>query len=797
MLFDLRFAFRSLTRNRSFTLVTVLTLALGIGSAAAIFNVTDWILFRAAKFPNDVFLIAGQNDNIPFIPSRSDFLTRAYEGQNNVVAEFAKAATMTGNIVIDGQPVATNWGGVSTGFFPMLGIVPSLGRGFLPGEDVEGRDRVVVVSHRFWQRHLGGSRDALGRKITVGDAVCTVVGVLREAQTLPAFSPNDIFRPLTYRVDPEQPWLPALYLLGRLRPSVTREQAQQALQAVKVEWPASVRQYRLNDRPVLHSLTEVNQIRRSEIYWMMLGAVGFLYAIACLNVSNLMLVRVLGHRREFSIRLALGGGRWRIIRLLAIESVLLALLGSLAGLLVTNWIFPLLLGAANNSAFSSDSSTWTLSWRAVGVMSLLTIVTSLLIVAIPSFRILRSDISAGLKDGGTAAGESPALARLRGAFVILQAAFAIILLAGAGLMIRTIHNLKKVDLGFDPAGRAKVQLGFPLDYPSAWEPRLARLREIQAQLTRIPGVRAAGFGMDMILPGYYFPTYIIEGPEGRPIKAAMTGFGIGYQDASGLTLKRGHWLTQAWGKEIMVNESFARACWPDKDPVGQLVRPVNSSTAHEPGWTGWVVAGVVGDVRSTMREQPGNYLYGPEGWGPSDFDTFVVRLSRNYDEAIAGLIRRELYAFDSRIVVHQIVPLGQLRDTTLWAERMTDSVLKMLAGIALALTIVGIFSVLAYTVDQRKTEFGVRMALGATRRHLVKLVLRRGMVLTLIGVVLGSGGALMLTRYLQSLLFETSAQDPWVLGMVGLLLLLTSLLACILPARRATKVNIARLLRSE
>jgi predicted permease len=799
MLSDLRFAFRTLARSRSFTLVTVLTLALGIGSAAAIFSVTDWILFRATKIPDDIYLIGGQDSRNAPMPIRMDFQQRAYEEQSNVMAAYEKAAYQTGNVVIEGQPVATTWLGVTPGLFPMLGVAPALGRGFLPGENVAGADQVVVVSHQFWRQHLGGKAEALGRKITVGDAVCTVVGVLREAQTMPPYFLNDIYRPLTYRVNPAMPWIPQLFVLGKLRPGVTREQAQQALRAVKVDVPAPLRQFVTGDVPVLSSMAEVNQLFRKEIYWVMLGAVGFLYAIACLNASNLMLVRMLGQRRELSIRLALGGGQWRIIRLLALESVTLAVLASLAGLLVANWFFPLLLSAAGNpGSVARDWTSWTLGWRVVGVMAGLTVTTSLLIVIIPAIRILRADINSGLKDGGAALGESRGLARLRGSFVVLQAAFAVILLSGAGLMIRTFDRLQKVDLGFDPAGRAKVQIGFPADYPAESEPRLARLREIQAELMHLPGVRAVGFGNDLLLPGYYFATFTLQGPEGKPIKAAMMNFNIGFHEAAGITLKRGRWLDKSNGNEIMVNETFARACWPGQDAVGQLVRPVEGGNGSgSADWKGWLVVGVIGDTRSTMREAPGNFLYGPEAWASFNFDTFIVRLSRDYDEAFASSIRRELYKFDTRIVVHRVMPLSRLREQQLWTERMADSVLKVLAGIATLLTVVGVFSVLAYTVDRRMGEFGVRMALGASRRDLMELVMRRGVLLTMAGIVLGLGGSLALTRYIKSLLFETSAQDPWVLAAVGALLLMTSVLACVLPARRAGTVDISRLLRSE
>lgn len=802
MLSDLRFVFRTLGRNRNFTLVTVLTLALGIGSAASIFSVADWVLFRANKYPDNLYLVGGQSSQNPFMPVRFDFQVRAYQEQTKVMAEFAKAAGMTGNIVIDGQPVATSWIGISANLFPLLGIAPGQGRGFLPGEEVDGSDQVVIVSHQFWKRHLGGADDALGRKITVGTAVCTVVGVLREGQMLPPYFLNDVFRPLAYRVDPALPWIPYLFLLGRLEPGVTREQAAAVLAAVKPDTPAMMASYLGDDRAALSSMAEVNKLFRAEIYWVLLGAVGFLYAIACLNASNLMLVRMLGQRRELSIRLALGGGRWRIIRLLALESVTLAVLASLAGLLIANWFFPLLLSATGSpGAAGRNWAEWTLGWRVVGVMALLTGLTSVVLAILPGIRVLRTDINAGIKDGGAALGESRALGRLRGLLVVLQAAFAVILLTGAGLMIRTFQNLQQVDLGFAPDRLAKVQIGgLPQLYPrpEEWEKCLIRLREIQTELARVPGVQAVGFGQDVLLPGYYYPSHSLQGPGGRPVPAAMAGFNIGFQDAAGIKLKRGRWLNQQMGNEVLVNESLARALWPGmEDPVGQFIRPVAVDPSLPATWQGWSVVGIVADIRSTMRDPPHPHIYSPEGWGVANLSTFVVRLSRDFDVSLGDALRRRLYAFDPRLVVNQAMSISEYRDQQLWAERMANSVLKVLAGIALLLTVVGIFSVLAYTVDRRMGEFGVRLALGATPRDLMDLVMRRGVWLTLLGIGLGLGGALGCTHYINSLLFGTTAQDPWVLAAVGGLLLLTSVLACVLPARRATKVDITRLLRSE
>lgn len=799
MISDLRFVFRALMRNRGFTLVTVLTLALGIGSAASIFSVTDWILFRANKFPDNLYLIGGRGMETPFNPSRFAFMVQAYREQGEaVLSQMALASFQNGNVVVDGEPVATSRLGVSANIFAMLGVTPALGRTFREGEDAPGADQVVVVSHDFWKRRLGGDEGVIGRQITVDQAICTVVGVLREGQAMPTFLNNQVYQPLVFRVNPEQPWMHSYIVLGQLRPGVSREKATEAITRIPMDVPVPLRKFVEVNRLALAGLSEFDGFKRVEIYWMMLGAVGFLYAIACLNASNLMVVRMLGQRRELCIRLALGGGRWRIIRLLALECGTLALAGSLAGLLVANWLFPLLLNSAGGSMFSQrDWSSWALGWRVIGVMGLLTIITSLLIVLIPAWRVLRTDISAGLKEGGAALGESPALARLRGGLVIMQAAFAVILLAGAGLMIRTFQHLQRVDLGFDPAGLAKVMIGFPPDYPSGREARLARLREIQEELKRVPGVKSVGFGSDLLLPGYFYASHTFQRADGTSVRAGMATFGIGHQETSGLKLKSGRWLTQSMGNEVMVNESLARAMWPGQNPVGQFLKTVEANASAGADFKGWVVTGVVGDLRQSMREGPGNYVYGPERWAALGMNVFVVRFAGEYSEGLASGVRRGLFNFDGRIVVHQIEPYSRVQEHQLWAERMTGSVLKVLAGIALLLTVVGIFSVLAYTVDRRMGEFGVRLALGATRRDLVHLVVRRGVLLTLAGVVLGIGGTLALTRYLKALLFETSVNDPWVLAAVAGLLLGTSVMACVWPARRAARADVSRLLRSE
>jgi hypothetical protein len=362
-------------------------------------------------------------------------------------------------------------------------------------------------------------------------------------------------------------------------------------------------------------------------------------------------------------------------------------------------------------------------------------------------------------------------------------------------MVRTFQNLQEVDLGFDPTNRVKVQISLPPELMRDWEPWAARMREIQAQLQRIPGVQAASFGDDSLLPGYYFAGMGVLSPEGKTIKVAMCCQSLGHEAASGLRLKAGRWLDKSNGNDVMVNETLARTLWPGLDPVGQFLRSAQPNPGGGQDWKGWQVVGVVGDVRSTMREAPKSYLYAPEAWSRGSM--FVVKFKGEYSPAFAGQIKKSLYAFDHSLVVLQILPLTEVREQQLWMEKMANSVLKVLAGIALVLTIVGIFSVLAYTVDRRMGEFGVRMALGATRRDLVTLVMRRGVLLTGVGVVVGVGGALGLTRSLQSLLFEISPQSPLILVLVAVLLIFAAVLGCFWPALRATKADISKLLRSE
>ena len=792
---DLRYVMRSLCRARSFTLVTILTLALGIGSAAAIFSVVDWILFRPDGFPTDVYLV-GLGDKKSAQPSAMlwDVYLSAYRAQTNVFTEYGLSGYQVANVAIGGDPVQSSVVGVSPNFLPMMGIIPALGRGFLPGEDVEGRNDVVVISNHFSEQHFGGAEGALGRKITVGGRVCVVVGVLKPGQQLPPYCYSEVFRPLAYRPNPKTPWDPYLVVFGRLRPGVTPHQAEAALAGAKVDLPAPYSSYGTDKTPMLSTLAQLKKLNRPEIYWMLVGAVGFLYGIACLNATNLMLVRMLGMKREVSIRLALGGGRWRIIRLFLFESCTLSLAACVAGVFIANWLVPLFSVLAGTNAENASWTTWSLHWRAIVVLGATTVLTAGAIAVVPSIRVLRADIQAGLKDGGAAVGESVRLARVRGLFVILQAAFAVILLTGAGLMVRTFQKLQDVNLGFDTSQRVRVRLSFPSGYVEGNEERLALLERLQERLLRVPGVSSAVFGSDSLMAGWEGGGMEILRADGTTINVAPDFFPSDFRETSGLVLKRGRWLRTSEKVEVVINESLAKARFGREDPIGQIVKLKGMPLK---GPAGWLVVGVVADVRETVRTAPGNTIYCPGTWSPAAMTTFIVLMRGKPGREVEGVFRRAIYQFDPKIVTSQVDVMDDMRDKQLYFERFATAVLKVLSAIATVLTVIGFFSVLAYTVDQRMREFGVRMALGASPRNLAALVLRRALLLAGLGVATGVAGALALARYLQSLLYETPAYDPAVLALVVAALMVAASASCVLPAARAARVGVADLLRAE
>src|SRR5664280_1564028 len=493
---DAGFAVRSLGRARGFTLTVLTMLVLGIGIATVVFDLTTWILVFAQPYPHpeQLFLIGFKDKHTSNNPYQAAIQFQAYQEQTNVFSEYAVVTRDVTNALVAGEPTVANLIGTSVDCFRTLGIKPVLGRGFLPEEYRAGADNVVVITDLFWRKYFHAAPDVLGRQLLVDQQSCTVVGVLAVDQPIPPAFGGDVYRPLLLRPDAQNPFGSAVFIIGRLKPGVPSEQARAALSAVKLPplppWAAA---YFADQEPILMRPTDV---ARPEMYWVLAIAAALLYSIACFNAMNLMLVRLLGRRRELSIRLALGGTRGQIARLLPIERVALAFIASLGVTFAARWLFPPLFALITGNEGVRYQSYW--DARTLGCIVGLGLLAGLAIVLVPAWRLRTTEIGPGLKDGGAAAGDSRAVGRLGSSLAIFQAAFAVVLLAGAGLMVKSFERLHRVDLGFDPVGKVKVTISFPRGYDLKPEARLQLFERLQQRLAAIPGVRDVSFGQDSV-----------------------------------------------------------------------------------------------------------------------------------------------------------------------------------------------------------------------------------------------------------------------------------------------------------
>ena len=787
---DAEFAVRSLGRARGFTLTVLTMLVLGIGVATFVFDLTAWILVFAQPYPHpeQLYLVGFKDKHSSSNPYQSGLQFQAYQEQTNVFSEYAVVTHGVTNVLVDGEPTVANLIGTSIDCFRTLGIKPVLGRGFFPEEYQAGADNVVVITDLFWRKYLHAAPDILGHKLMIDQQPCTVVGVLAVAQSFPPNFAGDVYRPLVFTIDAQNPWGPGVSIIGRLKQGVTREQARGALSAIKLPTLSPSGRAFLADQETI--LLRPTDVARPDTYWVIAIAAGLLYSIACLNAMDLMLVRLVGRRQELSIRLALGGTRWQIARLLSVECIGLVLVASLIVTFAARWFFPPLIALIADSEPAKDSTFW--NGPTLGCIAVLGLLAAVAIVLAPVWRLMKAEINPGIKEGGAAAGESCTARRLKTSLVIFEAAFAVILLAGTGLMVQSFARLHRTNLGFDPWGKVKVMTGFPHGYHPKPEEQLQLYEGLQQRLASIPGVRAVSIGQDTLLAGSGLTIPLLM-PDGTYQLVAGTIVSANYLQAAGLTLRRGRWFSEKRGQyEVVINEALAKARFGNEDPIGKSFKLIASGDFNQP------VVGVVGNVKEeNVRSVPSLRFYVAEWVVPNGISTLLLRLDRDPGKEFAGLIRHTIYQFDPELIVIQVSSINEIIGNEMWAERQAFTILKVLSAIALALTVGGLFSVIAYTVDSRTKEFGVRMALGARPADLHRLVMTRGLATAGIGVAVGIAGALALTRFMQSLLFETTPYDPLVYAAVTLVLLAAAAAACWLPARRAARIDIAKLLRTE
>ena len=800
MLTDLRYAFRQLIKSPGFTAVTILTLALGIGACTAIFSVVNAVLLRPLDYPDPARLVVIRETQLPDFPEFSvsppNYLdwekqTKSYE---NLAAYSGSRINLTG----DGEPQQLIGVKATAHYFDVYGIKPVLGRTFLPEEDAPGKNHVVVLSYPFWQRVFGGAADAVGRPIQLNGEPYTVVGVAP-----PGFgiaSKVDAWMPMAF--DPKETandnrGAHYLNVAGRLRPGVTVAQAEAELKVLAAQlatqYPDSNKGWGIFLMPLQdYSVRDVRAV-----LYTLLGAVGCVLLIACANIANLLLARATARHREISIRAALGASRARLVRQLLTESVLLALCGGLAGMLLARWGLDALLALAPaNLPRVADIH---LDAGVLAFSLALSVLTGLVFGIAPAWLAARADVNEALKQGSRGSTEGGARGRLRSALVVLEVTFALMLLGGAGLLARSFMQLTHVDSGFTPENATVLRLSLPQKKYALPEQQTAFADALLERVKTLPGVQAVGLTHSMPLVGDYVLGFNIEGrPAIAPSDLPNTNYYAvtpDYFRAMGIRLMRGRVFTAQDNAKTprvaIINETLARQHFPNEDPIGKRINITNGPDTWRE------IVGIVGDIKQYGPDKAtSNQSYEPFAQVPFSSLNLVIRTS-GPPAALLSAIRPTVYAVDKDQPIGTIRPLEEIMADSIARQRFAMTLLTVFSAVALVIAAVGIYGVMAYSVVQRTGEFGIRMALGAQQRDVLRLVLVQGGKLIGLGLLIGLAATLAASRAMGSMLFNTSAQDPLTLGTITLLLGAVALVACLLPANRATKVNPIEALRAE
>src|SRR5215470_9428774 len=792
---DLRFGVRMLIKQPGFTLVAVVTLALGIGANTAIFSVTNAVLLRALPYPEPERLVRFCEINpgrgwLDFHVSAPNFTE--WRKQQSCCEQLAAYEFNTFNFTGSGEPERASALRVTADFFSVLGVAPAQGRNFLPEEEQAGSNHVAILSDGLWRRRFGADPNLIGRQVQLSGESYTVVGV-----TPPDFrftQGTELWTPLTLpQRGANGSYGHNLSVIGRLKPGVGLAQAQASMETIARQLEQQYPESNAGWGVLMNTFYDwivPEQIRRSML--TLFAAVGFVLLISCANVANLSLARASARRQEMAIRAAMGASRWRVIRQLLTESLLLSTLGGLVGSLLAFWCTDLI--KANTALNIPRLNETRLDLKALGFTFLVALGAGLIFGLAPAWQASRLELNETLKEGGRSGGGGKRQ-RLRGALVIAEVALALVLLVGAGLMIRSFTHLQNVPLGFGPNHVLTMRLALPTAKYGQGAPRVNFFDQLLQRLRATPGVIDASAINDLPLAGGGWAEEVtFEGrdaaPGGTPLPAEVNAVTPRYFHTMGIPLLAGRDFTEQdrgafWFGEspwtLIVNETFARRYWPNENPIGKRFR-----FGDNPFGT---VIGVVGDVRSQSLERearPAFYV----SYGHFSFPalTIVVRTGAP-PEAMTAALRAQVYALDHDLPVYNIRPMEQIVSNAAGQPRFQTLLLGLFSAAALLLAAIGIYGVMAYTITQRTHEIGVRMALGARTRDTLRHVLGQGMKLVLIGATLGLAGAFVAARALKSMLFGVSPADPLTFAAVTVFPTFVAFTACWIPARRATQVD--------
>jgi putative ABC transport system permease protein len=801
---DARYAVRQLRKSPGFTVVVVATLALGIGANTAIFSVANGVLIRNLPFqdPQRLALLwsVGRDDNRDQL-SFTD--VDDYRSQNhvfeNVVAFGNWSATFTGA----DTPARIPGMQVSDGYLSLMRVKPLLGRDFLPEEQIEGKDQVILLTYGLWQDRFAGDPQIVGKQLSLGGKPYTIVGVTpKDFPMLPVTlvdGPAQFYRPVAEKHDDKERLSRHLRAIARLKPGVSVEQAQADLEVVH--------RGLANQFPDEYSTTGVRVVKLGDdiasglrpALLVLLGAIAFLLLIACANVSNLLLARALARQKEIAIRSALGANRARLVRQVLTESVLLALCGGAGGILLAFWSTNVIVAIGRKVI--PQLAAVSLDGRVLAFTAGLSLVTGLLFGLFPALRVSAITLSDTLKEG--ARNISVSHDTFRKALATTEIALSLVLLAGAGLLVRSFSKLYGIDPGFRSDHLLTMDIGLPsAKYPEGTDKPLAFYRDLLGRINALPGVERAG-AVNVLPLGANFDTAGTE-PEGfvhgpgetpYPERYIVTP---GYLAAVGIRLVRGRLLTEADQQNaplvVLISNTAAERWWPHQDPIGRRVKVPGFDYQPQPWRT---VVGIVQDVKQAGLDAPPTMqIYLPHAQYRTGYLTLVVR-TKSDPLALAAEVRRQVTEVDPEQAVSNIATLDQVLFDSIASRRFSATLLGTLAGLGLLLASVGVYGVISYGVSERTREIGIRMALGAARGDVLSLVVGEGMKLLLLGVGAGAISSLLLTPVLSGLLFGVSPRDPVAFAASAVFLAAVALLACYVPARRASRIDPMVALRYE
>jgi putative ABC transport system permease protein len=800
---DLRYAIRTMAKKPGFTLIAVMTLAIGIGSSTAIFTVVDAAVIRGLPYrsPESLYHMWERTPQKEFdqrefsYPDYQDYL-------QNKVCDIA--AYTGGGTILNGNGESERVFAplVSANFFSVLGVDPIRGRAFQTGEDNQGGPHVAVLSYGLWQRRFGGSEGIVGQQIDLGGVSYTVIGVLPQSFQF-AMRPADLWLP--YQPTQNQltrRFLHGTNLIARLKPGVTAAQANGELSLIASRIEQQYKESHAGTALKLIPLQEqvVGQVK--PILMILLGAVGFVLLIACANVANLLLTRSLTRQKEVGIRVALGASRWRVVRQLLTESVLLSLAGGVVGLLLAYWGTTALVSMLPPNQISALPFLQTLKIdvRMLAFSFGLSVLTGIIFGLAPALQSSRLELSGVLKEGGrnTSGGVSQ---RLRSGLVMTEIALAVVLLVGAGMLLKSLVRVLKTDPGFNPENVLTMTIVLPAAKYADANSQINFQDQLQQHVQALPGVAGAGTVNILPLQAGNTTRVNVEGdpipPPGQELEANIRTVSEDYFRALGVPMISGRMFDtrdNANGQQVVIiGKTMADRIFSGRDPVG---RRLKYAGVEAPPMS---IVGVVADVKITGLDQETKpVIYYPFRQNASTFANLVVRTSTD-PAALAGSIRNEIRSLEPAAAIFNVQAMPELiaSSPAAFMRRFPATLIGVFAGLALLLSSIGIYGIVSYSVSQQTHYLGVRMALGARASDILKLILKQGLIIALAGIAIGSLGAYVLMRLLQSLLFDVSANDASTYAVVAGALFLVALLACYLPARRATKVDPLVALRYE